>query len=747
MPADSEAVKVVVRCRPLMSKETTAKYKNIVKVSNRQQTIEVQGKVETKRYTFDQVYGQDSEQGNIYENAFKPLVQSTIDGYNGTIFAYGQTGTGKTHTMEGIRDDPVQKGVIPRSFDQIFSYIENYGRNDSGSIVQYLVRASYLEIYQEEIKDLLSKDVKKKLDLRENPDKGVYVKDLLSFVVKSAKEITHVMKVGNSNRSVGRTNMNEHSSRSHAIFIVTIECSTTDPKDNSGKPSIHVGKLNMVDLAGSERQSKTGSTGQRLQEATKINLSLSTLGNVISSLVKKSSHIPYRDSKLTRLLQDSLGGNSKTVMVANIGPADYNYDETCNTLRYADRAKNIKNKPKINEDPKDAMLREFQLEIMKLRQQLQKRGGGPIRQPRIGEDGKEYYSDGDGAGDANDDEEIVKLREKLEGERQALLNDQDMHKTEKARLLEETETKISEIKQRQRKNTELKDRLTKIEAKLLIGGIPIEERTVGQQRELERKRQIIAKTQVEEQELKTQRSQAQEEFDLMNRKYDSVKEEVDVKTKKLKKLFSRLQSFKAEIEEVAVNHADERNELQNTQLELMRDMKLWTLLADAFVPPEHRKRIENRSVFNEETQSWELAPISNAADAKTLTRRPVSAYGKNKRPQSAYTKMAAQVNGNPRYRFDNILQVELDLPSRTTSDFMAGGSGMSAPNLDFDMGHRPLGDKFDTDDIIEIEATPDVFSRNRGRAQSGRSRIPSSTTPSSTGSTPAFPKSRSRQKR
>merc|ERR1712025_797131 len=174
--------------------------------------------------------------------------------------------------------------------------------------------------------------------------------------------------VGNNNRSVGATEMNLHSSRSHAIFIVTIECSD---EGADGENHIRVGKLNLVDLAGSERQSKTGATGERLKEATKINLSLSALGNVISALVDgKSGHIPYRDSKLTRLLQDSLGGNTKTLMIANLGPADYNYDETLSTLRYANRAKNIKNKPKINEDPKDAMLREFQDEIKRLKQQL-----------------------------------------------------------------------------------------------------------------------------------------------------------------------------------------------------------------------------------------------------------------------------------------------------------------------------------------------------------------------------------------
>lgn len=231
----------------------------------------------------------------------------------------------------------------------------------------------------EEIRDLLGKNQDKRLELKERPDTGIYVKgmrsntshfkkysnisffllplDLSSFVCKSQSEIEHVMNVGNQNRKVGATDMNKHSSRSHAIFIITVECSK--PDEDTGKAHIRyvsepttldeyvlmsslyfvrAGKLNLVDLAGSERQAKTGATGDRLKEATKINLSLSALGNVIAALVDgKSSHVPYRDSKLTRLLQDSLGGNARTVMVANIGPAEYNYEETITTLRYANR--------------------------------------------------------------------------------------------------------------------------------------------------------------------------------------------------------------------------------------------------------------------------------------------------------------------------------------------------------------------------------------------------------------------------
>ena len=220
------------------------------------------------------------------------------------------------------------------------------------------------------------------------------MKDLSAFVVNNADDMDKVMTMGNKHRMVGATNMNLRSSRSHAIFTITVECSE---KGADGQQHLRVGKLHLVDLAGSERQSKTGATGNRLREATKINLSLSTLGNVISALVDgKSSHIPYRNSKLTRLLQDSLGGNSKTLMFANVGPADYNYDESLSTLRYANRAKSIKNNAKINEEPKDALMRQYQKEIEELRKQLMDQGGDQ-------EEEEEY--DEEDASDSDEQEE------------------------------------------------------------------------------------------------------------------------------------------------------------------------------------------------------------------------------------------------------------------------------------------------------------------------------------------------------
>ncbi|TMW64781.1 hypothetical protein Poli38472_011661 [Pythium oligandrum] len=368
---DKETVKVVVRCRPFSSKELNENRKSIITIDTQSGAVGIRcpDNDQLKSFTFDSAYDETTTQRQFYDESGYPLVESIFEGYNGTIFAYGQTGCGKTHTMQGRDNPPELRGVIPHSFDHIFENIQADPQKE------YMVRASYLEIYNEEIRDLLADDQKKKLELKEGVDGSVYVKDLIEVVVSDVDSINRVMAKGFKNRTVGATLMNEGSSRSHSIFTVVVEVS----EKISGQEHFKAGKLNLVDLAGSERQSKTGATGNRLKEGCKINLSLSALGNVISALVDgKGKHIPYRDSKLTRLLQDSLGGNTKTLMVAAISPADYNYDETLSTLRYANRAKNIKNKPIVNEDPKDAKLREYKEEIERLRKLLetQSRGGG-----------------------------------------------------------------------------------------------------------------------------------------------------------------------------------------------------------------------------------------------------------------------------------------------------------------------------------------------------------------------------------
>ncbi|KAG7472328.1 hypothetical protein MATL_G00107710 [Megalops atlanticus] len=759
----SESVKVVVRCRPMNEKEKAANFERVVSVDVKLGQVAVRNPKGSahehpKVFTFDSVYDWNSKQVELYDETFRPLVDSVLLGFNGTIFAYGQTGTGKTYTMEGVRNDPERRGVIPNSFEHIFTHISR-SQNQ-----QYLVRASYLEIYQEEIRDLLSKDQTRRLELKERPDTGVYVKDLSSFVTKSVKEIEHVMNVGNQNRSVGATNMNEHSSRSHAIFVITIECSELGL---DGENHIRVGKLNLVDLAGSERQTKTGAQGDRLKEATKINLSLSALGNVISALVDgKSTHIPYRDSKLTRLLQDSLGGNARTVMVANIGPASYNVEETLTTLRYSNRAKNIKNKPRVNEDPKDALLREFQEEIARLKEQLEKRSGKRRRRKRRRrrpgeggddvEDGDEEDDDEDddvdGAAEGDEKDESDYWREqqeKLEKERKAIMEDHSLVAEEKLKLLREKEKKMDDLKREREAGEMLAAKVKAMESKLLVGGKNIVDHTNEQQKILEQKRQEIAEQKRREREMQQQMESRDEETLELKETYSSLQQEVDIKTKKLKKLFAKLQAVKAEIHDVQEEHIKERQELEQTQNELTRELKLKHLIIENFIPMEEKNKIGNRAYFDEEDDHWKLRPITRIEDNQQMMTRPVSAIG-YKRPLSQHARNTMMMRPDVRYRAENILLLELDLPTRTTKEYE---EPVIAPKV-----AAALEDALRDEDEIQVDAsnfhsslpTPPGASlsatkkpKSSSRPKTGKkvSTPTSATSPSSSGH-PLYPQSR-----
>jgi kinesin family protein 5 len=291
----------------------------------------------------------NSRQADVFDFSIRPTVDDILNGYNGTVFAYGQTGAGKSYTMMGNDiDDEEQKGIIPRIVEQIFASILSSAGN-----IEYTVRVSYMEIYMERIRDLLQPQ-NDNLPVHEEKSRGVYVKGLLEIYVSSVQEVYEVMRRGGLARAVAATNMNQESSRSHSIFVVTIT------QKNVETGSAKSGQLFLVDLAGSEKVGKTGASGQTLEEAKKINKSLSALGMVINSLTDgKSTHIPYRDSKLTRILQESLGGNSRTTLIINCSPSSYNGQETLGTLRFGMRAKSIKNKAKVN-----AELSPMELKIM-----------------------------------------------------------------------------------------------------------------------------------------------------------------------------------------------------------------------------------------------------------------------------------------------------------------------------------------------------------------------------------------------
>uniref|UniRef100_A0A8C4I9S6 Kinesin-like protein n=1 Tax=Dicentrarchus labrax TaxID=13489 RepID=A0A8C4I9S6_DICLA len=341
-------VRVALRCRPLVPKEINEGCQCCLTFVPGEQQVIVGTE---KAFTYDYVFDPTAEQEEVFNTAVSTLLNGLFKGYHATVLAYGQTGSGKTFSMGGTytsaqENDP-SVGVIPRVIRRIFE--EREKRTDC----EFCLAVSYLEIYNEDILDLLcaSKD-KPGLSIREDPKDGIKIVGLTERRVFSAQEMVGCLELGNSARTVGSTAMNAASSRSHAIFTITLE-----QRRGKDKSVWFVSKLHLVDLAGSERQKKTKAEGDRLKEGISINRGLLSLGNVISALgdeSKKNAFVPYRDSKLTRLLQDSLGGNSHTLMIACISPADSNMEETINTLRYADRARKIKNKPIVNVDPRAA---------------------------------------------------------------------------------------------------------------------------------------------------------------------------------------------------------------------------------------------------------------------------------------------------------------------------------------------------------------------------------------------------------
>ncbi|KAJ9458808.1 Kinesin-II 85 kDa subunit [Diplonema papillatum] len=362
----SENIRVVIRKRP-MSDVEKQNGKETVHLDLGMGTVSVHQAVgEPDRWTFDAVYDNTFSQLQIFKAETMPLVQSVLDGYNATVFAYGQSGSGKTFTMTG---DPgtSNAGLMPHALYAIFNGIKNLESPQKS----YRVKVQYLELYNGKARDLISKSKKpQNLEI-----KNFHVAGTENPEVASAEECLRLFDEGTSRRATASTDLNDHSSRSHAIFTLTIV--STDHESDAGSPVIMQSKLNLCDLAGSERQSKTNATGETLRQGCSINLSLSALGTVIDKLVNGTGHVPYRSSPLTMLLKDSLGGNSKTVMFANVSPCDTNSAETISTLRFADRAKQIENKPVKNLDPKDQHIQELKRQVEDLKKRLT-RGGGNL---------------------------------------------------------------------------------------------------------------------------------------------------------------------------------------------------------------------------------------------------------------------------------------------------------------------------------------------------------------------------------
>uniref|UniRef100_A0A674AW79 Kinesin-like protein n=1 Tax=Salmo trutta TaxID=8032 RepID=A0A674AW79_SALTR len=652
----SESVKVVVRCRPMNDREQILNCKMVVSVemSRCQCLIKKPGVKEEppKQFTFDGTYfiGQTTEQ--MYNEIAYPLVEGVTEGYNGTIFAYGQTGSGKSFTMQGVSEPAAQRGVIPRAFEHIFESIQ------CAENTKFLVRASYLEIYNEEIRDLLGNDTKQKMELKEHPEHGVYVRDLSLHTVHSVGECERIMVQGWGNRSVGYTLMNKDSSRSHSIFTIHMEIYS------AGEDHLRAGKLNLVDLAGSERQSKTGATGERLREATKINLSLSALGNVISALVDgRSKHIPYRDSKLTRLLQDSLGGNTRTLMVACLSPADNNYEESLSTLRYANRAKNIQNRPRINEDPKDALLREYQEEIKQLRALISGQlGSGDLSSLLAGQ-----LSAGPSAGpsrpqSSSTEEEKEKIKEEYEEKLARLQAEYNAEQESKAKLQEDIavlrssyETKLSSLEKSRASRGHYITTAGTITTSLLpshwhprpsgpeacprevsdhtptiyplynimssgvivwlgevVGGEQARNKELQQRH---RQRKTLA-DQRKKQLIEALAENREESDNVMLNVYDSIQEEVHAKSRLLENTQGKLKAAKLEIRDLQAEFELERNDYLATVRRLEREGHLLQALLERMAPLVRRDcnysnldRLRKEATWDEDGATWRLPEV------------------------------------------------------------------------------------------------------------------------------------------
>ena len=575
--AKSECVKVAIRVRPMNKHEKEQKSTLCVDVDTANNTVAVNSnKGDTKTFQFDYVYPMETTQREIYDQVAFPIVDSIFQGYNGTVFAYGQTGCGKTYTMMGVVDNPELKGIIPNAFSHIFGFIKTEGESK-----KFLVRCSFVEIYNEEVRDLLVNN-NQKLDIREDKKKGTYVKDLTYVTLKDTEDIQRCLDKGNKNRHVGATSMNDQSSRSHSLFTVYLEI------EENGK--IRSGKLNLVDLAGSERVGKTNATGQTFDEGKKINLSLTALGSVIDALSFNKKYIPYKDSKLTRLLQDSLGGNTKTVMFANISPASYNYDETVGTLRYASRAKLIKNAPKINEDPKDALLRKYEEEIKALKEQLTNAKSGEkvkiikkVKKPKVPKIKKE-----NNINEGEDEDEEEQEKDENDGYNDfALVVDEDKSKLE-ARLAELEKNLLDN------KKLEISD-----------------QNANGDKEELKKK---IKEQEEENKKFREYREQQLKQSEEMEKKLKKLEEDKKKEEESLKndvnKLQNKIKELNSEIEDLKLDNSKDRTDYMEGVKAIYRDNQLYREIIRYMLSDSELKQIIDLSKFMEEEDKWDIQSFS-----------------------------------------------------------------------------------------------------------------------------------------
>ena len=641
-------VKVAVRSRPLNKKEKSMKCKLCVTMAGattkiKEPATSASAKRKARRgaaaneeheFAYDYSYWLDTAQSQVYEDMGKPIVEKAIEGFNGTVFAYGQTGSGKTYSMLGSDDDP---GVIPLMNARLFELLDEAKAADESR--NFLVTVSYLEIYNEVIKDLLNPS-EVQLKIREHPKMGIYVDNLATLVVTTAQQVGELLEQGSAVRQVAATQMNERSSRSHSCFIVSVQQKSEE--DLGGGVTRHTtlsAKVNLVDLAGSERATKTGATGQRLKEGAAINLSLTNLGTVINALASgKAKHIPYRNSKLTRLLQESLGGNALTAMIATLSPADYNYSESLSTLKYASRAKTIKNQAKRNEDVNERMIRKLREEIEQLRRQM-----------------AEMAAKGHAAGEgpissAGDDEKTRRMEEMIANLERAKNQNwseveriSEMYNEERARNLE-NENKVRSVMQTMKEeNMELMKRLRALQQEKLALN-----RTFKRQRE-------------EYTSIKTQLELSMRQYqDLMDsgdgddeERLSALLEEIERQRQQLLGRREALNKTKESMKRNDTKQTEERAEMAAQRMVLQQDHEL----RQAIQEEERAKILHN---MDEELEKAKASYLESALDEERRRLQQEASEQLTKQYQQTQ-QMARNVHGRERELQMKIMDDEMQL--------------------------------------------------------------------------------------
>lgn len=568
-------VQVFCRIRPLNKIEENNQSQFIPKFQG-EDTITIAGKV----YVFDKVFKPNTTQEQLYMGAAYHIVQDVLSGYNGTVFAYGQTSSGKTHTMEGVFGDPDLQGVIPRIVQDVFTHIFSMDEN-----LEFTIKVSYYEIYNEKIRDLL--DVTKtNLSIHEDKNRVPYVKGATERFVSSPDEVMDCIEEGKNNRQVAVTNMNEHSSRSHSIFLIQVN------QINRVTQKQLVGKLYLVDLAGSEKVSKTGAEGAVLEEAKNINKSLSALGNVISALAEGTkSHVPYRDSKLTRILQESLGGNSRTTVVICASPASYNEAETKSTLLFGQRAKTIKNVVVVNEElTAEEWKRRYEREkekVIRLKAQLAA-ADLELQRWRKGEKvpESEWISLAEGATvnlagqdtltPSSTESMLLSMDRSIAAAQPPLLSgtgaitdeDRKKYEEERTKLYQQLDEKDDEIQQSSQSNNRLKQQLAEMEEQLAI--LQAEKETNQQENMCMVRENEQAKEETKEvlnalEELAVNYDSKVAEADRLVRENETFQEEVTRKAAELEIAMTELSS----VRELAAAH---KKRLHETMGNMMKEL-------------------------------------------------------------------------------------------------------------------------------------------------------------------------------